>query len=429
MRIAAIARMVEGQACVGGVTGEGGKVPSAGRVSAARAILRAASRPSHWAVIGRDLLGFRHGLTEDRIHLRAAVDWLARAQDVTGGGGVSAGYYFASGWLPPYPETTGYTICTLMRYTKLTDEGEWTERAMRMGDWEIDVQLPAGGIRGQIGLNAFPIVFNTGQVILGWVGLYLETCEKRFLDAAVRAGNWLIETQDADGKWSRCDHAGVPHAYQSRVAWPLLELARSSGDPKYRRAAERCIEWVLSNVRPNGWIDHMAFVPHQKPYTHTIVYTLRGLLESSAHLGDADRRGVRAVVLHAAETLLMRFERSKSDPYGPPADLPGQFDEHWRPAARYTCLTGDCQLSILWHKLYAITDDPRFVNAALKLMDQVKATQKLRSANPGVRGAIAGSYPLWGGYERFGYPNWAAKFFADAIMCQEKTLEQIGAKP
>ncbi|MBP7936954.1 MAG: hypothetical protein KA354_20110 [Phycisphaerae bacterium] len=403
--------------------------PSGGRVSAPRALLCAASRLSHGLVVIRDLLGLRSGRVEDRIHLQAAMAWLARAHDAAGGWGVSAGYYFASGWLPPYPETTGYIIGTAMRYAEFADDEQWTDRAMRMGDWEIQVQLPGGGVRGQIGLNDFPIVFNTGQVTLGWVELFLNTSEQKYLDAAVRAGDWLCAVQDVDGKWSTSDHAGVPHAYQSRVAWPLFELAKASGNVEYRRSAEKCIEWVLSKVQPNGWIEHMAFLPGQNPYTHTIVYTLRGLLESSAYLGDADRGRVRGVVRRAAETLLMNYELSKRDPYGPPADLPGQFDEHWRPAAKYSCLTGDCQLSILWHKLYAMTGDPRFTNAALKLMDQVKATQKLRSGNPGIRGAIAGSCPIWGGYERFGYPNWAAKFFADAIMAQEETLAQIGGRP
>ena len=409
--------------------GEGDASPSIGRVSAPKAILRAICHPSHIAVVARDLLHLKSALTEDRTHLRAAMEWLARAHDAAGGLGVSAGYYFASGWLPPYPETTGYLICTSMHYAEFADDELWTDRAMRMGDWEIEVQLPCGGVRGQIGLNEFPIAFNTGQVILGWVLLYLNTCEQKFLDAAVRAGDWLVETQDADGKWSKADHAGIPHAYQSRVAWPLFELAEASGDVKYRRSAERCVEWVLSSVRPNGWIDHMAFLPGQKPFIHTIVYTLRGLLESSAFLGDVDRQRVRDVVVRAAETLLMRYERSKSDPYGLPGELPGQFDEQWRPAAKYACLTGNCQLSILWHKLYAILGDPRFVNAALKLMDQVKATQNLRAGHPGIRGAIAGSYPIWGGYERFGYPNWAAKFFADAIMIQEETVKEIGERP
>ena len=33
-----------------------------------------------------------------------------------------------------------------------------------------------------------------------------------------------------------------------------------------------------------------------------------------------------------------------------------------------------------------------------------------------VRGGIAGSAPFYGRYERFTYPNWAAKFYVDALL-------------
>jgi len=46
----------------------------------------------------------------------------------------------------------------------------------------------------------------------------------------------------------------------------------------------------------------------------------------------------------------------------------------------------------------------------------LKTTQKLDHADEIVRGGIAGSSPIWGDYSRFEYPNWAAKFFADALL-------------
>ena len=39
-----------------------------------------------------------------------------------------------------------------------------------------------------------------------------------------------------------------------------------------------------------------------------------------------------------------------------------------------------------------------------------------RLARRELRGGIAGSAPIWGDYSRFEFPNWAAKFFADALM-------------
>jgi hypothetical protein len=35
--------------------------------------------------------------------------------------------------------------------------------------------------------------------------------------------------------------------------------------------------------------------------------------------------------------------------------------------------------------------------------------------NKDLYGALAGSAPLWGDYMRFRYPNWAPKFFLDAM--------------
>ena len=40
-------------------------------------------------------------------------------------------------------------------------------------------------------------------------------------------------------------------------------------------------------------------------------------------------------------------------------------------------------------------------------------------------GGIAGSFPIWGKYIHYCYPNWAAKFFADSLMLE---LEIVNAK-
>src|SRR5262245_65436623 len=74
-----------------------------------------------------------------------------------------------------------------------------------MADWEIEVQLPCGGVQGghYVGPTADrrPVAFNTGQVILGWVRAYTETADEKYLDAASRAGDWLLSAQSVDGAW------------------------------------------------------------------------------------------------------------------------------------------------------------------------------------------------------------------------------------
>ena len=84
-----------------------------------------------------------------------AIDWLCRAQDVRNGhadaGGVSAGWSFEDGWLPSYPETTGYIIETMLAAAKVLQRPELVARAQRMIDWELSIQQPDGAFPGHFG--------------------------------------------------------------------------------------------------------------------------------------------------------------------------------------------------------------------------------------------------------------------------------------
>ena len=75
-------------------------------------------RPRHASLVWDSLRGASGEPQTHATHLSAAIDWLCRAQDVRDGhadaGGVSAGWSFEDGWLPSYPETTGYIIETML---------------------------------------------------------------------------------------------------------------------------------------------------------------------------------------------------------------------------------------------------------------------------------------------------------------------------
>ena len=392
------------------------------------ALMNSCRKPSHFRVILHDLFRLDDEIHHDRDHLHAAMEWLCRAQDITGCGGVSAGYFFSKGWGLPYPETTGYIIPTFLQYGLLSSDGGYVERAVRMGDWEIEIQLPSGAVRGGTGTNEYPVVFNTGQVILGWISLYRATKLSRFLDAAIKAAEWFLSTQDADGKWSKHTYMGIPHVYHTRVAWPLLEVYRANNEEKYKSAAENNILWALAQAKENGWFSQMGFTSNETPLTHTIAYTLRGLIESSSYLAERTKQKVLNTVQRASENLMMRYEMRKENPYSMPMYLPATLDEEWKSEDNYSCLTGNAQISIIWLKLYRISNDARFLNAALKSIDQVKATQSLDARDTGIKGGIKGSHPVWGKYAQFAYPNWSTKFFADAIMLQEAIMQTLEGK-
>ncbi len=396
-----------------------------GRRSLTAALL---NLPRHLTFAGlalRDLVGIGVRACEDAPHLQAALNWLCRAQDVAGEGGVSGGYSWRDGWWPPYPETTGYIIPTFLDYAELTSRAQYRERAVRMADWELRIQLPEGGVRGGLGIQADPVVFNTGQVIQGWAAMARAGLGGQYLEAAVRAVEWLISVQDTDGKWSRHEYRGVPHAYHARVAWPMLEIASLTGEPRYRQAAERHMSWVLGLANERGWFEHMSFGPGEPPFTHTIAYALRGLLECAALLEGELAAEALAAVRRACEAILMGYERAKRDPRGWPAFLPGRLNDQWRSSDRWSCVTGDAQVATVFIRLFELEGDARFLNAACKLIDQAKATQPMRAINPAIRGGVPGSYPIWGGYMRFGFPNWAAKFLADAMMLAERAIRKL----
>ena len=113
-------------------------------------------RPRHLRLITADL--GRPAAREQRdhkTHLAATIGWLCRAQDVRDAkpdtGGVAAGWSFEDGWLPGYPETTGYIIETFLAAAKLLGRPELVERARRMIDWELSLQAPDGAFPGHFG--------------------------------------------------------------------------------------------------------------------------------------------------------------------------------------------------------------------------------------------------------------------------------------
>src|SRR5437660_12878717 len=106
--------------------------------------------PSHAAMVWRDLLRWPATPGDSRQHLQATMGWLCRAQDRGGGGGVSAGYSLLRGWLPPYPETTGYIIPTFFDYARPTATDELYARAVRMPDRTLCAQRPSAATQAGV---------------------------------------------------------------------------------------------------------------------------------------------------------------------------------------------------------------------------------------------------------------------------------------
>ena len=56
---------------------------------------------------------------------------------------------------------------------------------------------------------------------------------------------------------------------------------------------------------------------------------------------------------------------------------------------------------------------------------EVPSNEKNARGPVGIRGGVKGSDPVWGSYLWLRYPNWAAKFGADALMNEVTMLDQL----
>lgn len=360
-------------------------------------------------------LSRRHAnaVPDARSGLQAAAEWLARAQDASGCGGVSAAYDFAKKqWTGAYPETTGYIIPTFFRYAQFSGNDEYRQRAVRMAAWESDIQFAEGGVRaGTIdATQVVPTIFNTGQVLFGWLAAWQQTEDARFRDSAVRAADWLIAAQDSDGAWRRFASPFAAHTvntYNTRVAFALAKAGHYLQEPRYVEAAVRNVQWALTQAHSNGWLENNDLEDNDRPLTHTIAYATRGILEVGL---IADNGSFVEVAARMAQAVRQSQRRDGA--------LPGRLDSSWRAASRWSCVTGNAQMAIIWQRLAAETGDASWRSPAQSAIRFNLSIQDMTVSNDGIRGGMPGSHPRSGGYMKNRYPNWAAKFFMDALMLQ-----------
>ncbi|MGM0715959.1 MAG: prenyltransferase/squalene oxidase repeat-containing protein [Halobacteriota archaeon] len=341
----------------------------------------------------------------DREHLDATIEWIYRSQDVTGCGGSAATYNLVLGWEAPYPETSGYIIPTLFAYADSADSDEAYSRALNMADWVLTTQRSDGSFPGGTGETGEPNAFNTGQIILGLSDAYGRVGTEAYRRGVRDACEWLVATQADAGHWARYDYKSNPHTYSARIAWPLVVGAELLEDDteRYRDTARATLEWVVENQHDNGWFSMAGFGEGDDPFLHTIAYTIRGLIEGGnaldePHFVESGRT--------AADVLLDLQARG--------GILKGSFDSDWE-SSWYYCLTGNAQMAIIWLRLYRLTGERDYLFAVRQAIEFLKRRQSLDGAKD-IRGGVPGSYPIFGKYMFLRYPNWAAKFFVDALL-------------
>jgi len=343
-------------------------------------------------------------------HLLEAESWLCRAQDASPDGGVSYGYSLFGGWRPSYPETSGYIATTFFRMANDRDPS-YRNRAVNILRWLRSIQNADGSFSNpRYGRQG--IVFDTGQVLFGLVKGYEATGDFDLLRSARRAAGWLTSVADVDMRWTRSEHLNTPHVYNTRTAWALLRMNQIEFDASREAVARKNLDWAVAEQGANGFFQHCSFKPGQTPFTHTIAYTARGLLESGLLLND--RKYIEAAQ-RCADAMLLHLRGD--------GHLPLAISTAGKAVSDACCLTGNCQFAIVWARLFAHGHGESYRTGVVRALDYVMSTQNITTDDPDVRGAIKGSHPIWARYAPMSFPNWATKFFIDAMWLR-KGMEQ-----
>jgi hypothetical protein len=327
------------------------------------------------------------------------MQWVKNSIDVHQGNG-SAAYYSRllrplNPWAKAYPETTGYLLNTLLDYK---EEEAWIDTYVdRCTDWLCKIQYPSGAFPALYADSGKPSIFNTGMILFGLTASYQHRPKNNLLLAIENAVQWLLDQLGPDHLWSEetTEKGRVP-SYYTRVIWAILEANLILAWKEIPDQMQQVLDVIRSRCLENGAVGDWGFEARRPAYTHTIAYTLRGFWEAGRLLHD--HKAVRAATkgMNALEDAFFRAGK-----------LAGEYDLRWQGDHRYVCVPGNLQLACLAYRI----NRPDF---GAGLIQQVLGTQQM-DPEKGNYGGLPGSWPVYGPYMRFKYPNWGPKFLLDAL--------------
>lgn len=333
------------------------------------------------------------------MHAHAALDWLIHCTKITHNRGFAHSLHFARGWLPGYPETTGYIIPTLLLAGRRYDRPDAKQTAMGAWRWLCTIQQADGAFAD---LSGKPQVFDTGQILIG-ANFLCRMGDNQAPEIARRSAEWIIRQQSEDGSFIAHAYNNQPHAYYSRVGAALLEAGQLLDLPAIKAAGLRNLEWTLNQQKPSGWLAYMSFADHP-PFSHTIVYTLEGMLAGFRLTGD---ERLLDAVIRCSTSLRERIAQHGGV-------IRSQYQEGFNAVDTQICVTGLCQWAALCFRLDRLGIDGFAVEAKRSLASAKRL--QIDSRLPALHGALPGSVPLSGRYMRYALPNWGVKFFLDALL-------------
>lgn len=270
----------------------------------------------------------------------------------------------------PYPEVTGYCIPTLL------EMGEH-ELAKNFAKFLISVQNTDGSF--SLKDSNEKLVFDTGQVIRGWVSIAPRLPE--VLEPLRHACDWIINTADtqtgrfmvpAPGKmWSLGNRGEISEGIHVYVIQPMRRASELLNAPYIRKAADKALDFYINTLELTRFDTSNAL-------SHFYGYIQEGLFEAGCE--DLAMAGMYKIA---------KYQQINGA-------VPAYHDVTW------ICTPGLAQLAKVWFLL----DEVVQAQAALNFLHQFQ----------NYTGGFYGSYGVDASYFPAEEIPWAAKFFIDAEL-------------
>jgi len=245
------------------------------------------------------LLQGRLEYVKERLDL--IINWLLSSGIQGAPGYFHCWYDMTTGGYPfVYTEMIGHGISTLLYLYEREGDRALLDRGIRAGDWLLDNVVSEDGAfvwkyyleHGE--QDRAQYAFDNSVCISALVDLSRIVGRKRYLDAAIRAGEWLLnwmgesnglfkarydpETGSFGGsRWS-CN----PGSYQSKIGISLLKLAGIVDGMEDR--ARRLCEWVLNLQESDGRF--RTNPGSRNTYVHAHCYAAEGLLYTGRKVSE-----------------------------------------------------------------------------------------------------------------------------------------------
>ena len=227
-----------------------------------------------------------HFNSDNLICVKNSLNWIQNAQKSYPDGGISRGFYLLgkslksnfSGWQLSYPETTGYLLPTLINIKKEFNIENIDSLIDRMAYFLLSISKNGNVKGGSVEKKNNFSAFDTAQVIKGLISYYNFKKNDIFLKRAIDCGNFLINTENANGKISNQYIAEksifIPQNDGSHIyiVQALLELYKITNNISFKNFTIRIIETTLKYQNKNGYFDKSDFSKNNEILTHNLGY-------------------------------------------------------------------------------------------------------------------------------------------------------------